>query len=109
MLDLGRFFSCSQDLGFVTDVHGAVLAVTPGAERALGYAHAELKGVDLSSLDEGGDLRRFFESTPNKSRMNLGFHLRTRSGDVLSLGAPRPNRRDCARNWTWARSLSPPV
>jgi PAS domain S-box-containing protein len=94
VLDLGRFFSCSLDLGFVTDVHGAVLAATPGAERALGYTQAELKGVDLSTLDEGGDLRRFFESLSTRSRMNLGFHLRTRSGAVLSLGAMASCLRD---------------
>ena len=94
MLDLGRFFSCSHDLGFVTDVHGAVLAATPGAERALGYTQAELNGVDLSTLDEGGDLRRFFESSATRSRMNLGFHLRTRSGSVLSLGAMASCLRD---------------
>src|SRR5581483_7884187 len=63
-------------------------------ERALGYAHAELKGVDLSSLDESGDLRRFFESAPTRSRMNLGFHLRTRSGAVLTLGAMASCLRD---------------
>ncbi|HLY73438.1 MAG TPA: PAS domain S-box protein, partial [Planctomycetota bacterium] len=94
MLDLARFFSLSHDLGFVTDVHGAVLAATPGAERALGYSQSELKGVDLSSLDEGGDLRRFFESSPTRSRMNLGFHLRTRSGSLLALGAMASCLRD---------------
>ncbi|HVR85285.1 MAG TPA: PAS domain S-box protein, partial [Planctomycetota bacterium] len=94
MLDLTRFFSCSHDLGFVTDVRGAVLAATPGAERALGYSQSELKGVDLSSLDEGGDLRRFFESSPTRSRMSLGFHLRTRSGSLLVLGAMASCLRD---------------
>jgi PAS domain S-box-containing protein len=94
VLDLARFFSCSFDLGFVTDAHGAVLAATPGAERALGYSQAELKGVDLSTLDEGGDLRRFFESSPTRSRMNLGFHLRTRSGAVLALNAMASCLRD---------------
>jgi PAS domain S-box-containing protein len=94
VLDLGRFFSCSLDLGFVTDVHGSVLAVTPGTERALGYAQAELKGVDLSSLDESGDLRRFFESGPTRSRMNLAFHLRTRAGGALNLNVMASCLRD---------------
>lgn len=105
MLDLARFFSCSLDLGFVTDVHGAVLAATPGAERALGYSQAELKGVDLSTLDEGGDLRRFFESSPTRSRMNLSFHLRTRSGAGLPLTAMASCLRDeqgTPRGWLLA-------
>ncbi|MBV8881627.1 MAG: PAS domain S-box protein, partial [Planctomycetaceae bacterium] len=87
MLDLVRFFSCSHDLGFITDVRGYVQAATAGAEAALGYTRAELKGVNLCTLDEGGGLRRFFEAAPTRSRMNLGFQLRTRSGAVLALSS----------------------
>lgn len=87
MLDLTKLFSHSRDLGFVTDLRGAILAATAGAERALGYDQKELVGLDLPHLDEGGDLQRFFNATPVRSRMNLGFHLRTRSGAVLTVGA----------------------
>ena len=94
MLDLGRFFTCSQDLGFITDVRGAILATTAGAEQALGYTHGELVGLDLTYLDEGGDLRRFLEAAPPRSRMNLSFHLRTRAGTTVAVGGAA----SCLRN-----------
>jgi PAS domain S-box-containing protein len=94
VLDFQKFFSCSRDIGFITDLHGAVLAVTAGTERALGYSQAELTGLDVSGLDEAGNLRRFFESEIAQSRMSLSFHLRTRAGNVLSVGAMASSLRD---------------
>jgi len=94
VLDLTRFFSCSPDLGFITDARGAILGATRGAERSLGYTEGELRGLDLAFLDEGGDLRRFFESAPSRSRMNLAFHLRSRSGAVLAVSALATLLRD---------------
>ncbi len=94
MLDLARFFTCSPDLGFITDVRGAILATTAGAERALGYSQGELVGLDLTYLDEGGDLRRFLESSPPRSRLNLSFHLRTRSGVSVAVGGAASALRD---------------
>jgi PAS domain S-box-containing protein len=56
----------------------------------------ELVGQNLAHLDETGDLRRFFESLPIRSRMNLGFHLRTKSGETLTVGAMASSLRDQA-------------
>jgi PAS domain S-box-containing protein len=94
VLDLTKLFSYSRDLGFITDLRGAILAATAGSERALGYSQAEMAGLDLPHLDESGDLHRFFGTTPVRSRMNLGFHLRTRSGAVLTIGALASSLRD---------------
>jgi PAS domain S-box-containing protein len=102
VLDFEQFFSCSRDIGFITDLHGGVLAVTRGTEQALGYSQAELTGLDVSGLDEAGNLRRFFESDSAQPRMSLSFHLRTRSGNVLSVGAMASslrNRSDTPVGW----------
>ena len=87
MLDLAKCFSHSRDLGFITDARGVILAATSGTEGALGFTQLELVGQDLSHLDETGDLRRFFEAHPVRSRMSLGFHLRTKPGSVLTVNA----------------------
>ncbi|MBI3855759.1 MAG: PAS domain S-box protein, partial [Planctomycetes bacterium] len=94
MLDLTKCFSHSRDLGFVTDTGGIVLGVSVGAERALGFPSVELVGQNLTHLDETGDLRRFFEAGPLRSRMNLAFHLRTKSGEALTIGALASSLRD---------------
>jgi PAS domain S-box-containing protein len=94
VLDLTKLFSYSRDLGFITDLRGAILAATAGSERALGYSQAEMAGLDLPHLDESGDLQRFFGATPVRSRMNLGFHLRTKSGAMLTIGAMASSLRD---------------
>jgi PAS domain S-box-containing protein len=94
VLDLAKLFSLSRDLGFVTDLRGAILATTQGSERALGYEAGELVGLDLPSLDDSGELRRLLEATPVRSRMNVGFHLRARSGALLTVGALATSLRD---------------
>jgi PAS domain S-box-containing protein len=94
VLDLTKCFSYSRDLGFITDPRGVILATTAGADRALGFTPVELVGQELSHLDDSGDLRRLFESTPVRSRMNLGFHLRTKTGSVLTVGALATSLRD---------------
>ena len=94
MLDFAKFFSYSRDLGFITDLRGTVLAATAGAEQALGYSQAELAGLDLAVLDEKGDLRRFLDTAPQNSRKNVGFHLRSRSGPTLNIGAMVASLRD---------------
>jgi PAS domain S-box-containing protein len=88
VLDFAKLFSHSLDIGFITDLRGAVLAVTAGAEKALGYRANELVGLDLAHLDDAGDLRRFFDQNGQpKSRLHLGFHLRAKSGRVLTIDA----------------------
>jgi PAS domain S-box-containing protein len=94
VLDLAKCFSHSRDLGFITDSRGLILATTAGTERALGFSRVELVGQNLSHLDETGDLRRFFETLPVRSRMNLGFHLKTKPGAVLTVSALATSLRD---------------
>jgi len=94
VLDLAKCFSYSRDLGFITDPRGKILGVTAGAERALGWTQVELVGQNLAHLDETGDLRRFFEALPVRSRMNLDYHLRTKSGEVLTIGSLATSLRD---------------
>jgi PAS domain S-box-containing protein len=94
VLDLAKLFTLSRDLGFVTDLRGAILVSTRGSEGALGYSAGELVGLDLPQLDESGELRRLMEAKPARSRMNLGFRLRTRSGALLSVGALATSLRD---------------
>ena len=94
MLDLAKCFSHSRDLGFITDSRGVILAATAGTGRALGFSQVELVGQNLSHLDETGDLRRFFEALPVRSRMNLGFHLKTKPGEILTVSALATSLRD---------------
>ncbi len=95
MLDFAGFFSHSRDIGFITDLRGAILAVTVGAERALGYSREELPGLDLPHLDEAGDLRRFLDQNAEpQSRLSVGFHLRSKSGRTLSIGSVASSLRD---------------
>ncbi|HLF94079.1 MAG TPA: PAS domain S-box protein [Planctomycetota bacterium] len=95
MLDFEGFFTHSRDIGFIVDLRGAILAATVGAERALGYSREELIGLDLPHLDEAGDLRRFLEQhAAPESRMNVGFHLRTKGGRVLTIGSLASSLRD---------------
>ena len=95
MLDFAGFFTHSRDIGFITDLRGAILASTVGAERALGYAQSELAGLDLPHLDEAGDLRRFLEQNADPhSRLHVGFHLRSKSGRILTVGSVASSLRD---------------
>ncbi len=95
VLDFEGFFTHSRDIGFIVDLRGAILAATIGAERALGYSREELIGLDLPHLDEAGDLRRFLEqNAAPESRMNVGFHLRTKGGRVLTIGSLASSLRD---------------
>jgi two-component system NtrC family sensor kinase len=95
VLDFAGFFRNSRDIGFITDLRGAILSVTAGTERALDYAASELVGLDLPHLDELGDLRRFFEKNgAPESRLNVGFHLRAKSGRVLAIGSVVSSLRD---------------
>jgi len=98
VLDLARLFSGSRDLGFVTDLRGGVQASTRGSEQALGYTPEELLGLDLPGLDESGELRRVLEATPPRSRMNVGFRLRTKSGAVLTVGGTAASLLDDSGN-----------
>ncbi|HXX93342.1 MAG TPA: PAS domain S-box protein, partial [Planctomycetota bacterium] len=95
MLDFAGFFKHSRDIGFITDLRGAILAVTAGTERALEYSASELVGLDLPHLDDRGELRKFFEKNGSAaSRLNLGFHLRAKSGRTLAVGSVVSSLRD---------------
>jgi PAS domain S-box-containing protein len=88
MLDLARAFAHSREIGFVTDLRGAILEATRGAEKALGYGRPELVGLDLPHLAVGEGLKDFFgEKARAESRLRAGFQLRAKSGRIVTIDA----------------------
>ena len=93
MVDFGRIFHDSLDVGFILDLRGAVLAATKGAERLLGYSQAEFAGLDLGHLAEGDPMQAL---QGGRSRLGLGLRLRSRAGRVCALVAVASSLRDGA-------------
>ncbi len=60
MLDSVDFFRNSRDIGIMTDAEGFILALSAGAERALGKSEADLVGSHVMAHAEGSQLQFLF-------------------------------------------------
>ncbi len=87
MLDVGKTFYYSRDIGLLIDPAGSIVAGTLGSEEILAYGTLGLSGTPLADLLDEALRIPIFGGQAAAARLYRDIHLKTASGRILTIHA----------------------